>query len=275
MQTRLAMSSMISYFNDRILTPEMMRAMIILYIGPHNRPDFSRDYLLSPVLAPDTLLARFPKVYFLTGERDPLVDDTAIFAGRLRRAKLMAREMEERKQPGRLRKELDEADICEVHLIPGISHGFLQFVGVYPEGWEHIYRCGRWIEECFTRAVEKDDNGGITPGVFGSEQQFHFRSRANSSGDEDFGLEMSMTPKSRANADVESVREKTRKRKEKLLREHLEDLKRGRDSNGRKARKDLQRKKSLVSLASSDDLLGRRMLGLAGPLTGSGSKAED
>ena len=86
MKTRLAMSSMISYFNDRILSPEMMRAMIILYIGPHNRPDFSTDFLLSPLLAPDSLLCRFPKTYFLTGERDPLVDDTVIFAGRLRQA---------------------------------------------------------------------------------------------------------------------------------------------------------------------------------------------
>ena len=86
MKTRLAMSSMISYFNDRILTPEMMRAMIILYIGPHHRPDFSTDFLLCPLLAPESLLARFPKTYILTGERDPLVDDTVIFAGRLRQA---------------------------------------------------------------------------------------------------------------------------------------------------------------------------------------------
>ena len=88
LRTRLAMSSMISYFNDRILSPEMLRAMIILYIGPYNRPDFATDFLLSPLLAPDSLLARFPKVYMLTGERDPLVDDTVIFAGRLRQAHL-------------------------------------------------------------------------------------------------------------------------------------------------------------------------------------------
>ncbi|KAJ4307218.1 hypothetical protein N0V88_000597 [Collariella sp. IMI 366227] len=87
MRTRLATSSMISYFNDRVLTPEMMRGMIILYVGPHNRPDFSQDYLLSPILAPDVLLSKFPKTYFLTGERDPLVDDTVVFAGRLRRVK--------------------------------------------------------------------------------------------------------------------------------------------------------------------------------------------
>ena len=87
LKTRLAVPSLISYVSDRVLTPEMLRAMIILYIGPHSRPDFATDFLLSPVLAPDSLLAQFPKTYFLTGERDPLVDDTVIMAGRIRAAK--------------------------------------------------------------------------------------------------------------------------------------------------------------------------------------------
>lgn len=101
-----------------------MRAMIILYIGPHNRPDFSSDYLLCPILAPDSLLERFPKTYFLTGERDPLVDDTVIMAGRIRRAKA---ERFQRESGGEMRKEFDDRDVVEVVLIPGISHGFLQF----------------------------------------------------------------------------------------------------------------------------------------------------
>jgi len=37
----------------------------------------------------------------------------------------------------------------------------------------------------------------------------------------------------------------------------------------------MERKKSMVSLASEDDLLGRRMLGLAGPLTGRGDQDDD
>ncbi len=154
LKTRLAMSSMISYFNDRILSPEMMRAMIILYIGPHNRPDFTQDYLLSPILAPDFLLEKFPKTYFLTGERDPLVDDTVIFAGRLRRAKA-AKHTRDQASDVRLQKEFDERDVVEVVLIPGISHGFLQFVGIFPEGWKYIHRCGRWIDHIFTAAEER------------------------------------------------------------------------------------------------------------------------
>ncbi|KAK2752166.1 hypothetical protein FQN55_008056 [Onygenales sp. PD_40] len=151
-RTRLAVSSMISYFNDRILTPEMMRAMIILYIGPYNRPDFSSDFLLSPLLAPEALLARFPKTYFLTGERDPLVDDTVIFAGRIRQAKLLR--FRERQELGleNSKAEFDEKRHVEVSLIPGISHGFLQFVSVFPEGWKQIFRCSRWIQDLFAAA---------------------------------------------------------------------------------------------------------------------------
>ncbi|KAI9737290.1 MAG: hypothetical protein M1818_005823 [Claussenomyces sp. TS43310] len=293
LRTRLAMSSMISYFNDRILTPEMMRAMIILYIGPHNRPDFSQDYLLSPVLAPDTLLARFPKVYFLTGERDPLVDDTVIFAGRLRRAKAEAHHRE-RDRGTRLKKEFDERDVVEMTLIPGISHGFLQFVGVFPEAWKHIFRCARWIDECFAQAEEKEANGGLTPGGYLTPRRHHFRTRTESSGDEDFGLEISMT-KSKVNGadggasgeggggtapgDVE--RERNKRRKERLLREQLEERQNRRRREGAGAgagagaASGFGRKKSLVSLGSSDDLLGRRMLGLAGPLTGRGDGRND
>ncbi len=167
LKTRLAMSSMISYFNDRILTPEMMRAMIILYVGPHHRPDFSTDYLLSPLLAPESLLVDFPPVYFQTGERDPLVDDTVIFAGRIRQAKYA--KWIERKELGLISSSssnhtkyttggnnggsgttgFDEKSHVEVALIPGISHGFLQFAGVFPEAWKCIYRCARWMNEVF------------------------------------------------------------------------------------------------------------------------------
>jgi acetyl esterase/lipase len=251
LKTRLAMSSMISYFNDRILSPEMMRAMIILYIGPHNRPDFTQEYLLSPILAPDYLLAQFPKTYFLTGERDPLVDDTVIFAGRLRRAKA-AKHAAEQASDVHLRKEFDDRDVVEVVLIPGISHGFLQFVGVFPEGWKYIFRCARWIEHIFEEASAPRP-----------PEKHHYRSRTESSGDEDMGLEMSMTSSTK----LRTKKEEERKRKEKLLREQLRE-RRGTTGMGEK-------KKSMVSLASEDDLLGRRMLGLAGPLTGRGDVEDD
>lgn len=293
MQTRLAMSSMISYFNDRILSPEMMRSMIILYIGPHNRPDFSTDYLLSPILAPDSLLAHFPKTFFMTGERDPMVDDTVIFAGRLRRVKA---EMHERDVAANgLRREFDERDVVEVALIPGISHGFMQFVGAFPEGWKHIYRCGRWIEDIFAQAEDRDrfdQTPAITPGwqnVGGESGRHHFRQRTGpeSSGDEGLEMKMSMTRKTSKGsitneAETEKEKDKIRRRKERLLREHAEERSVQRQNSGGRGRikgrgshPGVRRQKSMVSLASEDDLLGRRMLGLAGPLTGLGDDGRE
>jgi acetyl esterase/lipase len=262
LKTRLAMSSMISYFNDRVLAPEMMRAMIILYIGPHTRPDFSTDFLLSPILAPEALLQRFPKTWLVTGERDPLVDDTVIFAGRLRQAKRGL--LLERKELG-LEKEgrqFREEDVVQVSLIPGISHGFLQFVGVFPEGWRQVFRCAGWIQEAFGRAgFEEETREGSTEFVPGSrtrasatppgKRRHHRRMRTESSGDEDKPLEITvLRPKNGSG--------KNEKARNGVIRE-------GRVGKDAKERGEIvtdKRTRSLVSLASEEDLLGRRMKGL-------------
>lgn len=272
LRTRLAMSSMISYFNDRIISPEMMRAMIVLYIGPHYRPDFSADYLLSPLLAPEALLSRFPKTYMLTGERDPLVDDTVIFAGRLRQAK--AALWRERKELGlmREREEFVETDHVNVLLIPGISHGFLQFVSVFPEGWKYIFRCAKWMREIFHEADLREEEAERTADekaayeeetdYFGNnlrrvsggvdKTRHHRRMPTESSGDEgDRPLEMS-----NINARMSPKRGSPRKKM------------RGVSGLGDRPMSISQRRKSLVSLASEDDLLGRRMKGLTGGLMG-------
>ncbi|QLI67737.1 Hormone-sensitive lipase [Metarhizium brunneum] len=261
MQTRLATSSMISYFNDRVLTPEMMRAMIILYIGPHNRPDFSQDYLLSPVLAPENLLARFPKTYFMTGERDPLVDDTVIFAGRLRRAKeAVAREQN---------RPFDDTEAAEVALIPGVSHGFMQFPGIYPPAWKHFDRCVLWFEQLFLEAehlrTKNQHPTHLSPRTermaYHSEQrQHHQHHLAESSGDEDKPLEISMTKLNRGRGSNASGAEKL---------EMVSNEKGNGDAQKHK-KKILSKNKSLIKLGSTDDLLDRRMEGLAGGLTGTG-----
>lgn len=254
LKTRLAMSSMISYFNDRILTPEMMRAMIILYIGPHHRPDFSTDFLLSPLLAPEALLAQFPKTYFLTGERDPLVDDTVIFAGRIRQAKHGL--FEQRRELGLLdgSNEFDERDHVQVALIPGISHGFLQFVSIFPEGWKHIFRCAHWMEEIFAMETPSSSRTDAYPG--GPGRQYSRASLTDSSADEDRPLEMSGVKGVDGGGGGSTL----------AVRGGSKRLKRG----GRGGRRDGQprRQRSLVRLASEDDLLGRRMMGLAGGLMG-------
>ncbi|KAI0095626.1 alpha/beta-hydrolase [Daldinia grandis] len=263
MKTRLAMASMISYFNDRILTPEMMRAMIILYIGPHNRPDFSQDYLLSPILAPDLLLQKFPKTYFLTGERDPLVDDTVIFAGRLRRAK-QAFHSQRSSQGMRGLDDItdfDEKDVAEIVLIPGISHGFTQFPNLYPPAWKLIDRCARWAVDVLDAAETrmKREQQSLS-------QRHH--ARAESSGDEDRPLEINMTKmRSRTISDGAKVKPNSPEPAgEGVNGEKPSENTKKRRSGGRSGFG--QKSKSIIKLDSSDDLLGRRMQGLASSLTG-------
>lgn len=271
MKTRLATSSMISYFNDRVLTPEMMRAMIILYIGPHNRPDFTSDYLLSPVLAPEALLTKFPKTYFMTGERDPLVDDTVVFAGRLRRAKEAAARyrMSPVTPDGDFADELRDLGTAEVMLIPGISHGFMQFPAVYPPAWKHFNRCAEWFDELFAHADSvrarqrrrtvsaiqpRAPNGRAARNSVGAE----------SSGEEDKPLEMTKMSRGRSS----TITQTNVPNNEELPK--TGSLSPPKTNGGGKKPRKLNKNKSLVKLDSEEDLLSRRMQGLTSGLTGNG-----
>ncbi|KAI9767165.1 MAG: hypothetical protein M1839_004620 [Geoglossum umbratile] len=284
LKTRLAMSSMISYFNDRILSPEMMRAMIILYVGPHNRPDFTTDFLLSPLLAPESLIARFPKTYFLTGERDPLVDDTVIFAGRIRQAKLGV--WRQRCELGleSAGRGFDEREVVEVSLIPGISHGFLQFVGIWPEALRHIFKCAGWIDEIFQRADEDGDAGISTNGDAqqqgaggANHKRHHRRLRTASSGEEDRPLEMTVLSlkSSAGHHHPPSSSSFSSSSSSRLPGGGARSSPRKPHGSSAKGRGRGMRNRSMVSLASEEDLLGRRMQGLAGGLMGLGDDEEE
>ncbi|KAK3675080.1 hypothetical protein LTR78_005014 [Recurvomyces mirabilis] len=265
LQTRLAISSMISYFNDRILSPEMLRSMIILYIGPHNKPDFATDHLLSPILTPEHVLARFPKTYMVTGERDPLVDDTIIFAGRLRQAHLQR--FRERQELGLVSssQRFDDSKHVEVMLIPGISHGFLQFVSIFPEGRKYIDQCSRWMREAFrdaeareaeTPAEERRSSDYFTS----SSSRHHHRRTTGGSEADDRPLEiktLSMTPASGEGRGGQS-------RRPRSGRGHV------RKPSYSGTTSPIATRRSLVRLASTEDLMSRRMHGLTGGLFGDG-----
>jgi len=136
-----------------------MRAMAILYLSNRN-PDFSTDYQVSPIMTPSEVLARFPRVLMQCGEKDPFVDDTIIFAGRLReskRARLqeLAAKMErgefsesEAEEWARLATESEE-DWVEMALFPEWSHGYLQMGRLMKEATTVIVDIGVWIEEVF------------------------------------------------------------------------------------------------------------------------------
>lgn len=160
MRTRLEMTSMISYVDDRVLSPEMLRAMVILYLGENVRPDFSTEYLLSPLRAPEELLREFPKVYMLTGERDPLSDDTVIFAGRLLEAQL--HKFQARKEAGLIPEEAEfvDSDYVYYELVPGVSHGFLQIAPVYARGFRLIETCSTWMKTVFEAVDKREAESG-------------------------------------------------------------------------------------------------------------------
>ncbi|CAI7662768.1 unnamed protein product [Penicillium palitans] len=334
-KTRLAVSSMITYVHDRILTPEMTRAMIILYIGPHHRPDFNTDFLLSPVLAPDALLARFPKTYIMTGERDPLVDDTVIFAGRLRQAKL--HHFRERQDLGleRANRSFNERNHVEISLIPGISHGFMQMAGFFPDAWKYIHRSADWLESLSLR-INTDDNfeadllypdqdvnalkanaslkwsgpAKVEGNASNKGRNHHRKFTGESSGDDDRPLEMSMSKITSVagSEDALTSRSEHRTRRRRSRSSFASSRVTGFTSLGddRNAKEDFLAKlrcleragrsdpfdpdetnsapespgavrprgRSIASLDSEEDLLDRRMNGLAGGLMGIGEGAQ-
>ena len=136
-----------------------MRAMAILYLSNRN-PDFSTDYQVSPIMTPSEILARFPRVLMQCGEKDPFVDDTIIFAGRLRESKrARLRELTTRMERGecseteaeewaRLNGEREE-DWVEMALFPEWSHGYLQMGRLMKEATAVIVDIGIWIGEVF------------------------------------------------------------------------------------------------------------------------------
>lgn len=329
LKTRLAVSSMISYVHDRILTPEMMRAMIILYIGPHQRPDFNTDFYLSPVLAPEELLARFPKTYILTGERDPLVDDTVIFAGRLRQAKL--HHFNERQDLGleKSQRHFNEKDHVDVSLIPGVSHGFMQMAGFFPDAWKYINRSARWIEALFDSTIMTGSEYSLLQMAHATgkaSQKWRDISKSNeeshshhhrsltgeSSGDEDRPLEMSMSMSKLTSlsgnehpSSASDLPPRRKKSRSPFDSSHLSGS--TTVANGPETRSDFHiklkqlqmtsqqqdaflpdeiksalvsstdvrpRGQSIASLDSEEDLLDRRMNGLAGGLMGLGERAQ-
>ncbi|CAG8734685.1 8925_t:CDS:1 [Racocetra persica] len=149
-----------------------MRALAILYIGPNNYPDFSREHLLSPIVGPDELLAQFPKTYLMCGEKDPLVDDTVVFAGRIRDAKRRKKQLG---NSGRFGERLrisnlnngtvvseDSEDWVEVKIIQGASHAFLQMPSLLPENKGAIRVCALWLHECCQNKSSDDINTNCT-----------------------------------------------------------------------------------------------------------------
>ncbi|EJU04386.1 alpha/beta-hydrolase [Dacryopinax primogenitus] len=167
--TRLTMTSRTGFFQDRIISPSMMRAMAILYIGSRHNPDFSTDYYISPILAPNNLLEKFPPLLMTCGEKDPFVDDTVIFAGRIREAKRARRvalrtaslnrdgffgeglRMTSKSEQAKLLEEKEE-DWVQTHIYEGWSHGYMMMTALMPFGaTAAIYQNADWMRMMFDK----------------------------------------------------------------------------------------------------------------------------
>lgn len=125
--TTLTLSSRIAFFNDRILPQETLRALALLYIGHKQDTEVEGNYLISPILTPESILSEYPKTYLLCGDKDPLLDDCVIFGGKIREAKT----------------------IVTLALIKGVSHGFLNLMAFLPEGRKSADLIMKWFKESF------------------------------------------------------------------------------------------------------------------------------
>lgn len=162
--------------------------MAILYIGPHRNPDFSTDYFISPILTPSSLLAQFPPLLMQCGERDPFVDDTVIFAGRVREAKRARKAELDLALMGKSAKFGEGLRMTDVHLddiadgdvasmvaerdqlareteddwvqmvlFSDWSHGYLQMGALMSEAKAVVEDLADWIEDAFVRHSGKEE----------------------------------------------------------------------------------------------------------------------
>jgi hypothetical protein len=145
--------------------------MAIMYIGPLRNPDFATDYHVSPILAPWELLAQFPPLLMQCGERDPFMDDTLVFAGRVREAKRRRKAELDRElfgsvteglrmtrdnaaddrlrwEHGQLSRESPD-DWVEMMIFSDWSHGYLQMPMLMSEARDVIYDLADWISDTF------------------------------------------------------------------------------------------------------------------------------
>jgi hypothetical protein len=204
-----------------------MRAMAILYIGPHRNPDFATDYYISPILTPSRILAQFPPLLMQCGEKDPFVDDTVIFAGRIREAKRarkveldlaiagksarfgeslrMSTTISEHLAPAEgarlatMKKERDqlaqetEEDWVQMVLFSEWSHGYLQMPSLMSEAKAVIEDLGDWIDDAFWRLSERGAEERPPLTTAGSKAQAD-RGRSSSSGKHPVRLNITPNP---------------------------------------------------------------------------------
>lgn len=157
------------------------------------------------MVAPDELLSRFPRTFLLTGERDPLVDDTVVFSARLRKAKEKANKEWKRKSKANpslhYEKHIfsrDPRQMVQMKILEGMSHAFFNMMAFLPESHQAVSLVSDWIldlfedvdteekcvgQQCFHDVIEIVDQdkhvqeSGIYP-IHGSIAHYHQESNS-------------------------------------------------------------------------------------------------
>ncbi|KAF9296444.1 Alpha/Beta hydrolase protein [Linnemannia elongata] len=114
----MTLNSKAAFMDDQVLGSSFLRALMVMYIGGDTTLDHKSDYLVSPIYTPDHILAQYPRTYIITGEKDPLVDDSIIFMAKMRRAKRAAGA---------------DLESDALRIVSGVSHAFMQMTGIVPE----------------------------------------------------------------------------------------------------------------------------------------------
>jgi hypothetical protein len=145
------------------------------------------------------MLAQFPPLLMQCGEKDPFVDDTVIFAGRVREAKRARRAELDLVLSGKsarfgeglrmsakdsgggvdgakmsaLRKERErlgregEEDWVQMVLFSEWSHGYLQMQSLMQEAGAVVAELAEWMNDAFVRYGEEEDRERSAKGECG------------------------------------------------------------------------------------------------------------
>ncbi|KAG0235969.1 hypothetical protein BGW42_004424 [Actinomortierella wolfii] len=137
-------SSRVCYFDDPIICPEFARAMAIMYTGSNaifSNPD---QYETSPIRTPDHLLQQFPPVFIMSGQKDPLVDDSLLFMARLKRARRATQEA----NPQMIYLRQDK-----LRIVRDVSHGFLHLMSLMPDIRDAIVVLGEQLKDMLQEPI--------------------------------------------------------------------------------------------------------------------------
>jgi acetyl esterase/lipase len=126
MKRQPSLSSRAIYAFDGVL-PLKYQILLASLLFRDGNCDPKNDILCSPVRAPLSLLKQFPPLFIHVGGVDPLCDDSIRFVEKLRIANPDQR--------------------VQLHIIPGLSHAYMQISKLLPEGQQALRLSTVWLAE--------------------------------------------------------------------------------------------------------------------------------